>query len=44
MTMAGTPPNVVTCSRSISSRARAGSKWCIMTIFPPAPVFPTMTE
>ena len=43
MTMAGTPPKVVIRSRSISSRARSGSKWCIITIFPPAPMLPTMT-
>ncbi len=44
MTIAGTPPKVVIRSRAISSSARCGSKWCIMTIFPPAPMFPTMTE
>ena len=36
MTMAGTPPKVPIRSRSISSSARSGSKWCIITSFPPA--------
>ena len=44
MTMAGTPPKVPIRSRSISSRARSGSKWCIITIFPPAAMLVTMTE
>ena len=44
MTMAGTPPNVPIFSRSISSRARSGSKWCIITSFPPAARLDTMTE
>ena len=44
MTMAGTPPKVAMRSRSISSRARSGSKWCIMTSFPPAATLVTMTE
>ena len=35
MTMAGTPPKVVMRSRSSSSSARSGSKWCIITSFPP---------
>ena len=41
MTMAGTPPKMVIRSRSMSSRARSGSKWCIMTSFPPAAVLET---
>ncbi len=41
MTMAGTPPNTVIRSLSMSSRARSGSKWCIMTSFPPAAVLVT---
>ena len=44
MTMAGTPPKVVILSRSMSSRARSGSQWCIMTSFPPAAVLLTRTE
>ena len=44
MTMAGTPPKVVILSRSMSSRARSGSKWCIITSFPPAARLETMTE
>ena len=44
MTMAGTPPKVPICSRSISSSARSGSKWCIITSFPPAARLETMTE
>ena len=44
MTMAGTPPNVPIFSRSISSSARSGSKWCIITSFPPAARLETMTE
>ena len=43
MTMAGTPPKMVMRSRSISSRARSGSKWCIMTSLPPAAVLETRT-
>ena len=43
MTMVGTPPKVVIRSRSISSRARSGSKWCIITSFPPAAVLVIMT-
>ena len=41
MTMAGTPPKMVMRSRSMSSRARSGSKWCIITSFPPAAVLVT---
>ena len=41
MTMDGTPPKMVMRSRSISSRARSGSKWCIMTNLPPAAVLVT---
>ena len=44
ITMAGTPPKVPILSRSISSSARSGSKWCIITIFPPAAMLETMTE
>ena len=44
MTMAGTPPKVPILSRSISSSARSGSKWCIITSFPPAARLATMTE
>ena len=44
MTMAGTPPKVPIRSRSISSSARSGSKWCIITSFPPAARLETMTE
>ena len=44
ITMAGTPPKVPIFSRSISSSARSGSKWCIITIFPPAAVLVTMIE
>ena len=44
MTMAGTPPNVPILSRSMSWRARSGSKWCIITSFPPAARLETMTE
>ncbi len=44
ITMDGTPPKVAIFSRSISSRARSASKWCIMMIFPPAARFVTMTE
>ena len=43
MTMAGTPPKMVMRSRSMSSRARSGSKWCIMTSLPPAAVLVTST-
>ena len=43
MTMAGTPPKMVIRSRSISSRARSGSKWCIITSLPPAAVLETST-
>ncbi len=43
MTMAGTPPKMVMRSRSISSSARSGSKWCIITNLPPAAVFDTST-
>ena len=43
MTMAGTPPKVVMRSRSMSSRARSGSKWCIITSLPPAAVLTTRT-
>ena len=43
MTMAGTPPKMVMRSRSMSSRARSGSKWCIMTSLPPAAVLETST-
>src|ERR1700733_6210449 len=32
---------MVILSRSISSRARSGSKWCIITSLPPAVVFDT---
>ena len=41
MTMAGTPPKTVIRSRSMSSRARSGSKWCIITSLPPAAVLVT---
>ena len=41
MTMAGTPPKTVIRSRSMSSRARSGSKWCIITNLPPAAVLVT---
>jgi len=44
MTIVGTPPNIVIRSRSMSSRARSGSKWCIITSFPPAARLETMTE
>ena len=44
ITMAGTPPKVAMRSRSISSSARSGSKWCIITSFPPAATFVTITE
>ena len=44
ITMAGTPPNVPIFSRSISWSARSGSKWCIITSFPPAARLETMTE
>ena len=44
ITMAGTPPKVPILSRSMSSSARSGSKWCIITIFPPAATLETMTE
>ena len=44
ITMEGTPPNVPILSRSISSSARSGSKWCIITSLPPAATFETMTE
>ena len=44
ITMAGTPPKVLIRSRSMSSSARSGSKWCIITSFPPAARFETMTE
>ena len=43
MTMVGTPPKMVIRSRSISSRARSGSKWCIITSLPPAAVLETST-
>ena len=43
-TMAGTPPKLVTLSRSMSSRARSGSHLCIMTSLPPAAVLATRTE
>ncbi len=44
MTMAGTPPKVTMRSRSMSSRARSGSQWCIMTSLLPAAVFATRIE
>ena len=44
ITMAGTPPKVPIRSRSISWSARSGSKWCIITSFPPAARLETMTE
>jgi hypothetical protein len=43
-TIAGTPPKVVTRSRSISSRARSGSQRCMITIFPPAARLATRIE
>ena len=44
MTMVGTPPKVVSRSRSISSSARAASQRCIMTSFPPARRLATRME
>ena len=44
ITMAGTPPKVMIRSRSMSSRARSGSQWCIITSLFPAAVFATRTE
>jgi len=44
MTMDGTPPKVPIRSRSINWSARSGSKWCIITSFPPAARLETMTE
>ena len=44
MTMAGTPPKVVMRSRSISSSARSGSQWCIITSLLPAAVLATKIE
>ena len=44
ITMAGTPPKVTMRSRSMSSRARSGSQWCIITSLLPAAVFATRTE
>ena len=44
ITMAGTPPKVTMRSRSMSSRARSGSQWCIITSLFPAAVFATKTE
>ena len=43
-TMAGTPPKVVTRSRSISSSARPASHLCMITIFPPKARLATRTE
>ena len=43
-TIAGTPPNVVTRSRSISSSARSASHLCISTSLPPAATLATRTE
>lgn len=43
MTMAGTPPKLVIRSRSMSSRARSGLKWCIITSFPPDAVWEMST-
>ncbi len=42
--MAGTPPKVVTPSRSMSSSARLGSQRCIMTSLPPASTLLTRME
>ena len=42
--MVGTPPKIVTRSRSISSRARSGLQRRIITSLPPAAVFGTSTE
>ena len=44
ITMAGTPPKVVMRSRSMSSRARSGSQWCIITSLLPAAVLATRIE
>ena len=44
MAMAGTPPKVVIRSRSISSRARSGFQWCIITSLFPAAVLATKME
>jgi len=43
-TMAGTPPNMVTRSRSISSSARSASHLCMSTSFPPEARLATSTE
>ena len=43
-TIAGTPPNVVMRSRSISSSARSASHLCMITIFPPDARLATSTE
>src|SRR5215204_6465255 len=43
-TIEGTPPKVVTRSRSISSRARSGSHLYMITIFPPKARLATRIE